>query len=123
MTQAELGKRIGRSEATVSRIEVGLLPYSQYTLEAIAAALGEEPERLISCGPGQAVREGIDQQVLELSISVTLRGRPRAEIPQLARTARILYRLLAEKKARGVAVNDEVAVQTILEELDARGDT
>jgi transcriptional regulator with XRE-family HTH domain len=122
-TQTEIARRLGMSEASVSRIEDGKQPYTQDTLEGIADALGEDPWILISQGPGAATAENnLDQRVLELSITLALRYRPESEPAQIARDARVLYRLLVEKKAKGDPMNDATAAQAMLDELIERGD-
>jgi transcriptional regulator with XRE-family HTH domain len=121
ITQAELGRRIGRSEATVSRIEDGIQPYTQYTLEAIGDALGTDPAQLIRNAPGQS--EGIlDPRILEISIAVALQRRSRGELAQIARAARLFYGFLIEAKARGEVVNDETAAQILLDKLAEQED-
>ena len=52
MTQAELADRIGRSEALISQLEAGKAPYNQFTLEAIANALGCSSGDLLHRAPG-----------------------------------------------------------------------
>lgn len=54
LSQAELGARIGRSEATISQIESGKQNYTRPTLERIATILGCTPSDLLSRPPGDA---------------------------------------------------------------------
>jgi transcriptional regulator with XRE-family HTH domain len=118
LSQAELGKRIGRSEATISRIEAGKQPYTQDTLEAIGAALGTDPDQLIRNAPGRSMSEGIlDPQILEISIAVALQRRSHGELAQIARASRLFYGFLIEAKARGEVVNNETAAQILLDKL------
>ncbi len=51
ITLETLGAEIGKSHATVSRIEKGKLPYNQEFLEAVASAYGCRPEDLLSGPP------------------------------------------------------------------------
>lgn len=46
-----LADRLGTTKASLSRIERGLQPYSQPTLEALAAALACEPADLLMRNP------------------------------------------------------------------------
>ncbi len=48
------------SKSTLSRLENGKQPYTQYTLEAIAWALGREPEDLIMRPPDSEVWSIVD---------------------------------------------------------------
>lgn len=54
LTQEELGAIIGRSKATVSRVETGEIGYSQPFLEAAAQALGTHPGMLLLRPPTDA---------------------------------------------------------------------
>jgi len=47
VTQAELSKRTGVTEATISRIETGLTQPRISTALKLAAGLGVEPEQLV----------------------------------------------------------------------------
>lgn len=51
LTQESLAARLDTSIATVSRIETGLQPYTQDTLEAFADALSCQPADLIMRNP------------------------------------------------------------------------
>jgi len=57
LSQARLGERIGKSEATISQIENGRQGYSQENLEAIAEALQTDPASLLMRDPSDS--EGI----------------------------------------------------------------
>jgi transcriptional regulator with XRE-family HTH domain len=124
MTQARLAAELGMSEASISRIEDGKQPYSQDTLEAIGEALGVDPYQLIKGPPGDtpSATTDLDLRVLELSIDFAIRHLAQEGPPQIARAARVLYRLVVEKKLGGAAPNDETAVNAILEEISTRGD-
>lgn len=52
LTLAQLAARVDTTEATVSRLERGLQPYSQPMLEALADALTCRPGDLITRPPG-----------------------------------------------------------------------
>lgn len=52
LTLQELAERTGCTHANLSRLERGLIPYTQRTWEKIAAALGTDPASLILCAPG-----------------------------------------------------------------------
>jgi transcriptional regulator with XRE-family HTH domain len=52
MTLEELGARVGLTHGSLSRMERGLQPYKQQTLEDIAAILGTNPAALIDRDPG-----------------------------------------------------------------------
>lgn len=52
LTLEQLAERIGSTDASVSRIERGLQPYTQQTLEALAKALDCTPADLIQRDPG-----------------------------------------------------------------------
>ena len=52
LTQTELSGRVGLSKSQISKIESHQEIYTQDTLEAIAAALGERPSCLIEHPPG-----------------------------------------------------------------------
>jgi transcriptional regulator with XRE-family HTH domain len=54
MTATALSKRVNLSKSQISKIERGIEPYTQDTLEAIAEALGEHPACLISHEPHEA---------------------------------------------------------------------
>lgn len=51
LTLERLADRIGSTHATLSRIERGLLPYSQPMLEALANALNTDPASLLIRDP------------------------------------------------------------------------
>jgi transcriptional regulator with XRE-family HTH domain len=55
LTLEQLAARIGITHASLSRIERGLQPYSQPTLEAIAKALGTHPFTLLERDPSDPV--------------------------------------------------------------------
>ncbi len=48
VTQAELSKRTGVTEATISRIETGVTQPRISTTRKLAAGLGVEPEQLVA---------------------------------------------------------------------------
>lgn len=51
LTLERLADRIGSTHATLSRVERGLLPYSQPMLEALADALNTDPASLLIRDP------------------------------------------------------------------------
>ncbi len=51
LTLEQLAERIGSTHATLSRVERGLLPYSQIMLEALADALGTDAPSLLMRDP------------------------------------------------------------------------
>lgn len=57
LTLEQLADRVGTTHASLSRIERGLQPYTQATLEALAEALMTEPASLLMRNPADP--EGI----------------------------------------------------------------
>jgi transcriptional regulator with XRE-family HTH domain len=51
LTLEQLAERVGTTHATLSRVERGLIPYSQAMLEALAEALQTEPASLLIRNP------------------------------------------------------------------------
>lgn len=51
MTQIEAGERVGIDQATLGRIERGIIPYNQDFIERAALAYGCDPEDLLSIDP------------------------------------------------------------------------
>lgn len=48
VTQAELSKRTGMTEATISRLETGVTQARISTVRKLAAGLGVKPEQLVA---------------------------------------------------------------------------
>ena len=51
LTLEDLAARVGVTHGTLSRIERGLLPYSQYQLESLAEQLDTDPASLLMRNP------------------------------------------------------------------------
>jgi len=51
LTLERLAARVGLTHGTLSKIERGLLPYSQYQLELLADALNTDPPSLLMRNP------------------------------------------------------------------------
>ena len=51
MTMAELAAMAGMDQGHLSKLERGLLQYTQQNLESLAAALGVTPSILLDTGP------------------------------------------------------------------------
>jgi len=51
LSQSALGERLGTSASMISRIENGLAPYTQDTLEGLADALATDPASLLMRNP------------------------------------------------------------------------
>lgn len=62
LTQAVLAEKIGKTEATLSRIETGKIAYTQPTIEAVAAALGiQEFALLLPPNDVRRIQEAIER--------------------------------------------------------------
>ncbi len=79
LTLEELGARIGMSVGNLSKLERGLIPYDQYTLESAARELGVRPAELIDDVPDQTARER--------ALTDLLRGLPPEEQDRLIKMA------------------------------------
>ena len=51
MTMAELAAKAGMDQGHLSKLERGLLQYTQQNLESLAGALGVTPSMLLEAGP------------------------------------------------------------------------
>ncbi|MCR9179652.1 MAG: helix-turn-helix domain-containing protein [Erythrobacteraceae bacterium] len=51
MTMVELAAKAGMDQGHLSKLERGLLQYTQQNLESLAAALGVTPASLLESGP------------------------------------------------------------------------
>lgn len=58
MSQAELGKNLGYSHTSISRMELGIARLRNGDLERLASALGEPLEYFIDGGPPTVTRDG-----------------------------------------------------------------
>lgn len=61
MTQEKLGAAVGMSGGNISRLERGLIPYTQPTLEAIAVVLSVRPAQLLEGGDFDADHERLTE--------------------------------------------------------------
>lgn len=51
MTMVELAAKSGMDQGNLSKLERGLIQYTQQNLERLASALGVTPSRLLESGP------------------------------------------------------------------------
>lgn len=63
MTQVELAKVVGIRSSTLSRIEAGVIAYTQPVLESLASALHCTVSDLLERDPAQASRDEIRQLI------------------------------------------------------------
>jgi hypothetical protein len=73
-------------------------------------------------GTAAVPADGLDGRVLELSITLALSLRPNAPSSEIARAARILYRLLVSRELPDDAAAAEIAARAMLDDLMRRED-
>lgn len=123
---SEVAERFNWNVNTYKSVENGIRGLSKANAKKWGRALRTTAQWLLyEDGPGPdeiQPSDSLDGHMLEISIALALRLRPRSEPAEIARAARILYRLFAEQRLPGDPVTAETAAQALLDELMRRED-